>query len=270
MFSSFFPWTRKPEPTLIPREEVDRALHRLCTPPIHDKRGSKISIDDETFHRISHLLKHLESHIKERGWSSRPRTYTVLRNIERVDLMPEFISLGLKDYSFPYSVEKIPEVLIGDSSREKFMDAQDYVLMEASQLENGPEGRHAHTKKGEDLFHFHKHLGTGGYGSVDRVWSRLSFNEYVRKQFMRKKNAREGRILLGNLYHEISSLKRLSHQHLVSYVGSYTDQRTVAYLMEPVADYNLETYLRQSRNFSEVRMASLRSYFGCLSSAVSY
>ena len=87
---------------------------------------------------------------------------------------------------------------------------------------------------------------------------------------MRKKNPREDQVLLKNFDHEISSLKRLSHQHLVSYVGSYTDQRTVAYLMEPVADYNLETHLSQSRNFIEARLPALRSYFGCLSSAVSY
>ena len=270
MFSGLFAGTRKPELTLIPRDEVDRALHRLCTPPVDNKKGSKASIDDETFRRISDLLKHLEPHIKAQGWSSRPRTYTVLRNIGREDLMPEFINLGLKDYSFPYSVEKIPEVLIGDSLKEKFMNAQNYVLTDASQLENGPEGRHAHTKRGEDLFYFRKHLGSGGYGSVDWVWSRLSSNEYARKQFMRKKNPREDQTLLRNFDHEISSLKRLSHQHLVSYVGSYTDQRTVAYLMEPVADYNLETYLCQSRNFIEARLPSLRSYFGCLSSAVSY
>ena len=270
MFSGFFAGIRKPEPTLIPHDEVDRALHHLCTPPVRDKKGSKVSIDDETFHRISDLLKHLEPHIKAHGWSSRPRTYTVLRNIGRLELMPEFINLGLKDYSFPYSVEKIPEFLTDDSIREKFMKAQNYVLTEASQLENGPEGRHAHTKKGEDLFHFHKHLGSGGYGSVDRVWSRLSSKEYARKQFMRKKNPREDQNLLRNFDQEISSLKRLSHEHLVSYVGSYTDQRTVAYLMEPIADYNLETYLCQSRTFIEARLPSLRSYFGCLSSAVSY
>ena len=270
MFSGFFAGTRKPELTLIPRDEVDKALHRLCTPLVHDKKGSRASIDDETFRRISDLLKHLEPHIKAQGWSSRPRTYTVLRNIGRVDLMPEFINLGLKDYSFPYSLEKIPEMLIGDSLKEKFMNAQNYVLTDASQLENGPEGRHAHTKRGEDLFHFRKHLGSGGYGSVDWVWSRLSSNEYARKQFMRKKNPREDQTLLRNFDQEISNLKRLSHQHLVSYVGSYTDQRTVAYLMEPVADYNLEIYLCQSSTFIEARLPSLRSYFGCLSSAVSY
>ncbi|KAK0517513.1 hypothetical protein JMJ35_000668 [Cladonia borealis] len=184
--------------------------------------------------------------------------------------MSEFINLGLKDYSFPYSVENIPEVLTGDSWKEKFMNAQNYVLTQASQLENGPEGRHAHTKRGEDLFYFYKHLGSGGYGSVDRVWSRLSSNEYARKQSMRKKNPPEDQIILRNFDHEISSLKRLSHQHLVSYVGSYTDQSTVAYLIEPVADCNLETYLCQWRNFIEARLPSLRSYFGCLSSAVSY
>ena len=53
-------------------------------------------------------------------------------------------------------------------------------------------------------------------------------------------------------------------------IGSYTDQRNVAYLMEPVGECNLHTYLCQSRSFIDERTPSLRNYFGCLANAVAY
>ena len=90
--------------------------------------------------------------------------YTVLRNISRLDLMPAFISLGLTDYSFPYSPEKLPEIIKDDSIRDNFMKAQKYVLTQATSLENGAEGIHANTKNGEDLYITMRHLGSGAYG----------------------------------------------------------------------------------------------------------
>ena len=158
---------RQQQAALIPRDEVERALVRLCAPPLPSgKNGPQPCITDECFQHIASLLKHLERHLKENGWSSRPRTYAVLRNIGRADLMPAFIALDLKDYSFPYSVEKLPEVFSDDSIKESFMNAQKYVLTQAVSLENGAEGVHAHTKNGEDLYYAINHLGSGGYGCV--------------------------------------------------------------------------------------------------------
>lgn len=163
----FFAGAQRQEPSLIPRDNVEKALSRLCVPPPYEKKsGQRPCISDEGFQQISSLLEHLEKHLREAGWSSRPRTYTVLRNIGCTDLMPAFITLGLKDYSFPYSVEKLPEVLDDDSTRDRFLNAQKYVLTQAISLENGAEGVHAHTKNGEDLYYSIKHLGSGGYGYV--------------------------------------------------------------------------------------------------------
>ena len=69
---------------------------------------------------------------------------------------------------------------------------------------------------------------------------------------------------------EISNLKRLSHQHLVTFIGSYTDYKSVAYIMEPIADCHLMTYLMQSHVFIETRLPEMRNFFGCLASAVAY
>lgn len=66
----------------------------------------------------------------------------MLRNIDRLDLFQQFINLGLNDISFPYSREKLPKVLKDDLVCSNFMAAQQYVLTDATQLENGPDGRH--------------------------------------------------------------------------------------------------------------------------------
>ena len=106
--------------------------------------------------------------------------------------------------------------------------------------------------------------------TVHLVYSKLSFKQFARKSFIRPRNARDDQQLLKKFDQEVSSLKRLSHQHLVSIIGSYTDQRIVAYLMEPIGDMNLYQYLCRPRSFIEERLPSLRSYFGCLANAVAY
>ncbi|KAL8983160.1 MAG: hypothetical protein Q9205_002523 [Flavoplaca limonia] len=252
----------------IDPDDIEKALSQFCAPPAFDKKTtSQPSISDSTFQRISGLLTHLQAAHHARGWSDRPRTYTVLRNIKRLDLFQSFIELGLNDIAFPYTIEKIPELLHEDDLRRKFLKHQKYVLTTASHLEDG---QHAHTKNGDDLFHLVRHLGRGAFGSVDRVWSRMSFREYARKQFLRKTWSRADQKILTNFERELSNLKRLSHEHLVKVVGSYTDQRSVAFLMEPVADMNLMTFLEHFNLNREGWAPSLRSYFGCLANAVGY
>ena len=98
----------------------------------------------------------------------------------------------------------------------------------------------------------------------------MSFREFARKKFLRKTTSRADQAIIRNFENELTNLKRLSHEHLVKVVGSYTDQRSVAFLMEPVADMNLLTFLE---NFDQDRhrlSPSLRSYFGCLANAVGY
>ncbi|KAL8928824.1 MAG: hypothetical protein Q9208_001602 [Pyrenodesmia sp. 3 TL-2023] len=287
--------------TSIPVDDLEKALSQYCTPPTPDKStGQGSNISDATFKRITDLLEHLESHQRCRGWSVRPRLYTVLRNIGHLDLFQKFIDLGFKDISFPYTVEKLPDFLQEDRLRDGFLRHQKHVLTDASQLEKG---RHAYTKNADDLFLVVKHLGSGGYGyvgftfvvlvmfpvdkgfcskdlagaqkltdhfirSVDKVWSLMSFRWFARKQFMRKKSSRADQAMLKNFENELSNLKRLSHQHLVKLVGSYTDQKCVAFLMEPIADMNLLTFLELYKPGRDD--TSLRRYFGCLASAVGY
>ncbi|KAL8925637.1 MAG: hypothetical protein Q9172_002141 [Xanthocarpia lactea] len=223
---------RSIDPDRIHKDDIEKALSQFCAPPGVDRKTRlQPSISDSTFKRIAELLAHLQAHNHTTGWSDRPRTYTVLRNINRLDLFQHFIDLGLKDISFPYTVEKIPDLIHEDDLKDKFLKHQ---------------------------------------RSVDQVWSRMSFREFARKKFLRKKTSRADQAILRNFENELTNLKRLSHEHLVKVVGSYTDQRSVAFLMEPVADMNLSTFLE---NFDQDRhrlSPSLRSYFGCLVNAVGY
>ena len=89
------------ESSLIPRADIDKALRQYCTPPAPDeKTGKRPPISDGTFHHIRNLLKHLEKHLNVEGYQDVPRTYTVLRNIGREDLLPQFISRELAHVAF--------------------------------------------------------------------------------------------------------------------------------------------------------------------------
>lgn len=98
----------------------------------------------------------------------------------------------------------------------------------------------------------------------------MSFKQYARKLFLRKKGFREDQLALKTFELEIAHLKRLSHHHLIKLVGSYTDSRYMAFLMEPVADGNLMNFLCQSSKLLNEQLPSLRSFFGCLANAVAY
>lgn len=70
---------------------------------------------------------------------------------------------------------------------------------------------------------------------------------------------------------EVEILKKLSHRHLVNYIGSYTDNNFIAYLMRPVAKCNLLEFLKylgDARN--EGRRRHVQPFYGCLASAINY
>lgn len=66
---------------------------------------------------------------------------------------------------------------------------------------------------------------------------------------------------------EIGALKRLSHRHLVKIKGTYTDPSCFAFLMEPVAPFNLYQWLVR---LGPDQLPTLRNFFGCLANAVVY
>jgi serine/threonine protein kinase len=67
---------------------------------------------------------------------------------------------------------------------------------------------------------------------------------------------------------EVTILRRVTehkHRHLVSVVGSYTDPDDFAILFSPLADMNLDEYLRELGATED-----LKTWFGCLATAIDF
>jgi serine/threonine protein kinase len=203
------------------------------------------------------------------GWSRIPRIYSVLRKIGQLDAIDGFINDDITDVSFPFSKSTLPETLRDHSARLKFLELQHLVYnTEALDLEHN--ARHGHFSDPADVpLKKIGELGKGGFGYVDHVVSTITNREYARKLISRGKTFRRDKQVLQAFIKELSNLKRLSHRHLVSLVGSYTDKRFVAIIMTPVAECNLETFLGRT-DISERSRSFLRPFFGCLTAALCY
>ena len=104
---------------------------------------------------------------------------------------------------------------------------------------------------------------------MDQVKSKLSLQEFARKRIYRTRTFANNKQALEIFEKELHNLKRLDHFHLVKFIGSYTDPKFVGLIMEPVADTDLRHFLMKF-SFSSEELATLRTYFGCLCSAVRY
>lgn len=237
----------------------------LIPPTLDDRPAAIKPFKDSVFLQITQLLERFG----KRAWSLRPRTYAILRMINRVDTMNTFVAEGLYDISLPYSQKTLPDTLKDPTIRLKFLEVQSLVLtIQATDIESG-DGQHRHFAQDADIhFELIKQLGKGGFGKVDHVRSRLSRNDFARKRISRGRKFRDKAALLG-FEQELEILKRLSHRHLVKYIGSYTDPRHVGLIMSPVADSNLAQFLELSPLPTE-QLIYLRRFYGCLSSALGY
>ena len=100
--------------------------------------AERLQFADSDFDMMSQLL----TQVGKPQWSCRPRTYAVLRMIDRIDLFDTFLLEGLKDIAFPYTESRLPNSLT-PATKTKFLQAQNLVLTKASDLEKSG-GRHRH------------------------------------------------------------------------------------------------------------------------------
>ena len=155
---------KAPPPTKLPLDDIQKALASFCTVPVQDAETHRQArVTSSQMKQIQTLLKHYESHSNRTGWSQRPRIYTVLYWIDRLDVLPTFIDMDYLDIHLPFTLSNLPVAL--GASRHEFLKYQEKVLTDAKELEKGIDGKHVHFNgNADDLFISWKELGSGGSG----------------------------------------------------------------------------------------------------------
>ncbi|KAL2067858.1 hypothetical protein VTL71DRAFT_15956 [Oculimacula yallundae] len=219
------------------------------------------SYNEEDITRISLLLAATDDGI----WSRMPRLYTVLRRAGLLSLHNDFACLQITDSNFPFSAANLPQTLTFPQ-RSIFLQHQSCIMTSSTSLGDCEQGKHCTYQRPEQVpFRNMGILGSGGFAEVQRVASTLTRKTYARKIFHRKKFKDN----LLEFENEIDILKQMRHEHIVKIIGSYTDPRYMALIMSPVADCDLSKFLKLAPKSLD-GMSSLRTFFGCLATAVAY
>lgn len=239
---------------------------------------------DEDFQKIVIFMD--LSELKQ--WSSIPRIYTVLRTIGGLQLMDDFLKNGITDILFPSTPKNLPS-WFPPSIKARFVDTQSIVLTPTLDLEKGENGHHVTFAEGGPIWlESLRELGRGSYGTVDKVRSLVTLKLYARKRMLKGNNFDTTKKVMKDFKNELAVLKTIKHKHCVKIVsiypiilfrdianvlfhkiGSYTDPQYLGLIMDPVADCDLTTFLMRFRNHPDNR-SILRSFFGCLTSALQY
>jgi hypothetical protein len=122
---------------------------------------------DAELEQISLLLQNSGSH----SYSRVPGIYSVLRIIDRLEFLDEFLKINATDLSFPFSATSLPST-IGVEIQSEFLQSQSLVLPKTLGLEKGERGEHLHSGNGEQIpYEVKGKLGTGSSGDVEKVIS---------------------------------------------------------------------------------------------------
>lgn len=201
-----------------------------------------------------------------------PRIYSVLKIIDCVDVIEHFVSENITDFWFPFLQKTLPVAFQDISARNAFLENQELVFNKSTIGLEREGTEHGHFREASAIpFKKLAELGKGGFGSVDRVLGTITHGEYARKQLPRGRTFQKDKAVLRAFEQELTRLKSLSkdqHQHIVKFVGSYTDPKFVGIVTSPVADRNLHEHLTQ--DLGAGARSFLRPFFGCLASALCY
>ena len=264
----------------LTEEELLAILKQQCQRPIQGGLATRTRFTNQELLNIANSLVTLDRRAqrpRELWWSSRPRIFTILCAIDALALANEFAACGINDINLPYEFQTLPNFIHDNETKLAFLRFQDYVLSPDKDLIQALELGEQHVSFSMDAdMHFisAQKKGDGGYGTVDSVCGKLTGNWYARKKVHRRADSKQGRRHLKFIEQEIELLKMLSHRHLIKIGGSYTDPKCVAYLMQPIAEWNLfellGTHYRGSPAEKSAEVRLLRGFYGCLASAVDF
>lgn len=125
---------------VLSEAELTNALDTVLQP--HNETTQTSNLTDTAFDDVTRLLHHAG----KEEWSLRPRTFVILKMINLVELMRNFIQDELFDIALPYSFNSLPQSFT-PAQRHQFLGKQDLVLTRAAKIEGGPGSAHAHFGK---------------------------------------------------------------------------------------------------------------------------
>ncbi|KAL1637769.1 hypothetical protein SLS56_000324 [Neofusicoccum ribis] len=174
----------------------------------------------------------------------------------------------MSDQDLPFTLDEIENILNDMQHIPKFLEKQWRVTTPFAELSVAPDAAQGGSRPVERYFKEVGKLGPDGSGQVDHVIDQSNTQHYARKRINLGLGARS-KAQRQRLENEMQVLRRISHAHLISYVASYVDSRTMGILISPVADMNLAAFL-EIQGMSQEQRSLLRTFFGCLSSALAY
>jgi hypothetical protein len=214
--SKSLPATDPPSHPLVIRSETESTSTRPTVRSIDERLGEFFAKDrvetftDADLEQISFLLQNSGRH----SYGRVPRIYTVLRIIDRLEFLDDFIKSNATDLSFPFSATSFPST-ISVKIQSEFLRSQPLVLTKILDLEKGERGGHLHFGKGEPIpYEVKGRLGTGGYGEVEKVISLLSHREFARKKVRRIRNLNASQQQIKDFLGELRILPFASHLYL--------------------------------------------------------
>lgn len=199
------------------------------------------------------------------NWERTTKIYMVLtimsttRNV--LELLDKFKEKKFTDYLLPFNRDDLATVL-GPGDCAKFVGQQERVLSETFRFDKSNLREHYNLRTNEWRGNLEEiaELGQGAFGKVYKVKVRGSDGVYALKQIDRGVRTAEK---------ELNILEMVKHPNIVSFIGSFTSPNYFGLLMEPAADHNLETYLREV-SVDPGKKTSLACFFGCLANALFY
>jgi serine/threonine protein kinase len=257
------------------REVVEEALFHIIP-----RKPFPQYIDDTVFLDVQELLgKHPDK--LNKAWGGRPRLYTLLRMLGHHDDTPIFQKFDVEqigDFWLPLGPAILAQLssAVGLSPQE-WRRAQLHVLSRSELMSEekllSPMHTHRYIQYGSSHFEDMEMIGKGGSAEVARVRHKLSRKEFACKRILRSDTIKAQRTQLIEFEQEVGVLQRISHQHLVSFVASYTDLNSFSLILNPVAKDVLKSVLeRQSREqpLPDSDISTLRHAFCCLATALAY
>ncbi|KAH8693312.1 kinase-like domain-containing protein [Phaeosphaeriaceae sp. PMI808] len=251
---------------------AEESLTKICSLEYLNRRFPEQRYTNQEIAQISGLLQCVHHGV----WSAVPRLYIVLRRVGFFRLQDLFLSRHFTDTYFPFTNFSFPGGM-GPAERSAFLQAQTCVLTATTHISRWDLGEHVHFASSEQVPLERKAiLGGGNNNQVEVVVLHSPVdidNAAFKRQLVRKTTKRGafGRLQQGLevFKNELHILKRVQHKHLADIIGSYTDPTYAALIMSPVADWDLAIFLRLASGDPR-KMSSMRTFFGCLATALSY